>query len=99
MAERVQLSQSDANAAKGKIKNKSDSWLQNMSNLEKEVQTMANWFKGDTGNALIALYQRCQKEIKQDIEKFITEYNSTIDKAVSTLQQADSDVARQIGNM
>jgi len=99
MAERIQLSQGDANAAKGRITNKSNSWLQNMSTLEKEVQTMANWFKGDTGNALIALYQRCQKEIKQEIEKFITEYNGTIDKAVSTLQQADADVARQIGSM
>ena len=99
MAERIQLSQSDANAAKGKIVNKSQSWLQNISTLEKEVQTMANWFKGETGNALIALYKRCQSEIKKDIEQFIAEYNQTIDKAVSTLQGADSQVATSINNM
>jgi len=70
--------------------------MQNMSAIEKEVQTMANWFKGETGDALIVLYQRCQKEIKQDIEQFIAEYNGTIDKAVRSLQDADSIVARQI---
>jgi len=88
---------SDAGSAKGRISSKSNSWMQNMSTIEKEVQTMANWFKGETGDALIALYQRCQKEIKRDIEQFITEYNGTIDNAVRSLQDADSSVARQIG--
>ena len=97
MAERIQLSLSDANSAKGRISSKSNSWMQNMSTIEKEVQTMANWFKGETGDALIALYQRCQKEIKREIEQFIMEYNGTIDKAVRSLQDADSSVARQIG--
>ena len=99
MAERIQLSQSDAASAKGRITSKSDAWLQNMSTLEKEVQTMANWFKGDTGNAMIALYQRCQQKIKSDIQQFISDYNGTIDKAVSSLQSADSQVANSINGM
>jgi len=97
MAERIQLSQGEANSAKGRIKSKSDSWMQNMSTIEKEVTAMANWFKGETGNALIALYQKCQSEIKKDIGRFISEYNETIDKAVHSLQDADHQVARQIG--
>jgi len=99
MAERIQLSRNDANTAMGRLSTKSDSWLQNMSNIEKEVQAMSDWFKGETGNALIALYQRCQKEIKKDIERFITEYNGTVDKAVNSLQDADSSVAKQIGGV
>jgi len=97
MAERIQLSLSEAGSAKERIKSKSNSWIQNMSIIEKEVQNMANWFKGETGNALITMYQRCQKEIKDDIEQFISDYNGTIDKAVSSLQDADSSVARRIG--
>ena len=99
MAERIQLSQSEANSSKSRIKSKSDSWMQEMSKIEKEVQSMANWFKGETGNALIALYQKCQQEIKKDIAEFITGYNATIDKSVSALQSADSSVAKQIGSM
>ena len=99
MAERIQVSQSDASSAKGRIRSKSNTWLGQMSSLEKEVQTMANWFKGETGNALISLYQRCQSEIKKEIEKFITEYNQTIDKAVGALQDADSQVASSINSM
>ena len=97
MAERIQLSQGDASLAKGRIKSEASSWMQNMSAVEKEVQSMADWFKGETGNALIALYQKCQKEIKKDIEQFITDYNWTVDRAVRSLQDADSLVARQIG--
>jgi len=97
MAENIQLSRNDADSAKGRINSKSDSWLQNMSSIEKEVQTMSDWFRGETGNALIALYQRCQKEIKKDIEQFIEGYNGTLDKAVSTLQDADSSIAKQLG--
>ena len=96
MAERIQLSQSEAGSAKGRIKAKSDSWMQNMTSVEKEVQAMAYWFKGETGNALIALYQKCQREIKKDIEQFIIDYNGTVDRAVRSLQDADSSVARQI---
>jgi len=99
MADSIQLSQGEASSAKGRITSKSSSWLGNMSTLEKEVNTMANWFKGDTGNALLGLYQRCQADIKKEIEKFITEYNQTIDKAVSSLQSADAQVASSINNM
>jgi len=97
MAENIQLSRNDANSSMGRIKSKSDSWLQNMCSIEKEVHMMSDWFKGETGNALVTLYQRCQKDIKNDIEHFIAEYNGTLDKAVSALQDADSSVAKQLG--
>lgn len=99
MAERIQLSINDAYTAKGRISSKANSWMQSMSTIEKEVQTLANWFKGETGDELIALYERCQKEIKKDIEQFVAEYNRAIDKAVRSLQDADSSVARQIRAM
>jgi len=99
MAERIQLSQGEANSSKGRIKSRADSWLQNMSTIEREVMSMANWFKGETGDELIKLYQRCQREIKREIEEFITEYNSTIDKSVQSLQSADSSLAKKIAGM
>jgi len=98
-ADRIQVSQGEASSAKSRITSRSNTWLSNIKTLENEVKTMANWFKGDTGNALITLYQKCQSEIKKDIEQFITDYNKTIDKAVSELQGADSQVASAIGNM
>jgi len=96
MADCIQLSQKDADSAKSRIKSKSDSWINNMTNIEKEVLAMVNWFKGETGAALIQLYQKCQKEIRKDIEQFISEYNGTIDKAVRSLQDADRSVAKQV---
>lgn len=99
MADQVRLSQSEANSAKSKIANKTDSWLSNMSSLEKEVSDLANWFKGDTGNALVELFRKCQKEIKGDINRFISEYNGTIDKAVNALTNADRQTATAIGNL
>ena len=99
MARQIQVSQSDANAAKGRIISKANTWMGNISVLEKEVETMAGWFKGETGTALIGLYKKCQKEIKKDIENFIAEYNQTIDKSVSALQDADSQVASSINKI
>jgi len=96
MADSIQLSQKDAESAKLRITTKSDTWINNMSSIEKEVSAMANWFKGETGAALILLYQKCQKDIQKDIHQFIGEYNGTIDRAVSSLQDADHSVAKQI---
>ena len=97
MAERIQLSEAEGLSAEGRIKSKTNAWLQNMSTIEKEVQSMASWFKGETGAALITLYYTCQTEIKKEIDQFITDYNKTLQKAIRSLMEADMQIASAIG--
>ena len=99
MAETIQTSESRAQTAKARIQNKTDSWLANMKSIENEVKAMEEWYKGETGPALVRLYQRCQKEAKNNIERFIAEYNETIDKSVYTLLDADTANGKNIDGM
>ena len=98
MADRINVSESNATAIRQKIVSESLTWLNGMSKIKNKVGEISRSLESETGLALIELFERCQREIKSNIENFITEYNRIISLSVSKLQSADAQIASSIGS-
>ncbi len=96
MAERIQLSEGEAKAAISNLKSKKDQVIQCVENLQKEVNKVEGWWKGDSAVKFVQEFAIVKKTINDGVTECIEKYCNLLDSVIKAHQQADRDIAAQI---
>jgi len=96
MAERIQLSEGEARSAISNLKNKKETVIGSVNNLQKEVDKVQSWWKGESAIAFVQEFQTIKDYINKNVEDCIEKYCNLLDSVIKAHQEADASIAAQI---
>ncbi len=95
MAEKIELSASEATSSVRTIKGKAKDAQNTVNTLQRDIRNVKNWWKGDSAVAFVDEFEKSKKEFDKMIE-CINKYADLLSKAIEIQQKADADIARQM---
>ena len=96
MAERIQLSEGEARAAISNLKTKKETVINTVNNLQKEVDKVQGWWKGESAIAFVQEFKTIKEFINKNVEECIEKYCNLLDSTIKAHQEADASIAAQI---
>ena len=96
MAERIQLSEGEARSAISNLKTKKETVINTVNNLQKEVDKVQSWWKGESAIAFVQEFKTIKEYINKNVEDCIEKYCNLLDSVIKAHQEADANIAAQI---
>lgn len=96
MADRIQLSDSEARAAINSLRKKGEQVQQTVNNLQRDVDRVQSWWKGDSSVAFVQEFAQIRNEINKRVGECIDFYCNLLDSTIKAHQEADASIASRI---
>ena len=95
MANEITLKASEAATAVRTIKGKANDAQTTVNQLQRDINNVKSWWKGDSCVAFVDEFTKLKKEFDKMID-CINKYGDLLSKAIEIQQKADADIARQM---
>ena len=95
----IQLSVEAKEASKKKFITERDNIITSLEKLQREVNNVQNWWKGQSGVAFMEKFTQVKAEIKAGIEGCVADYCQLMDATVEAHMEADRQLAAKVRSL
>jgi uncharacterized protein YukE len=83
-------------SSKSKFIRERDGIVASLERLQREVNNLQSWWKGESGIAFMETFTKVKNEIKTGIEGCVAEYCALMDATVDAQMEADRQLAAKV---
>ena len=95
----IQVSVESKEASKKKFNTERDKIVSSLEQLQREVNNVQGWWKGESGKAFMEKFTKVKTEIKAGIEGCVADYCALMDATVEAHLDADRQLAAKVRNL
>ncbi|MCL1874344.1 MAG: WXG100 family type VII secretion target [Clostridiales bacterium] len=95
----IQVSVEAKEASKKKFNTERDNIITSLERLQREVNNVSAWWKGESGAAFMEKFTQVKAEIKAGIEGCVFDYCNLMDSTVNAHLDADKQLAAKVRSM
>ncbi|MCL1975896.1 MAG: WXG100 family type VII secretion target [Firmicutes bacterium] len=95
----IQVSVEAKEASKKKFNIERDNIIASLEKLQREVNNVQGWWKGQSGAAFMEKFTQVKAEIKAGIEGCVADYCALMDATIEAHIEADRQLAAKVRNL
>ncbi|MCL1905406.1 MAG: WXG100 family type VII secretion target [Clostridiales bacterium] len=95
----IQVSIEAKEASKKKFNTERENIVASLERLQREVNNVQSWWKGESGAAFMEKFTKVKAEIKAGIESCVADYCALMDATVDAHLEADRQLAAKVRSM
>jgi uncharacterized protein YukE len=93
----IRLSVAEKEASKKKFTAEKDNIIRSLDRLQREVNNVQSWWKGESGAAFVEKFAKTKAKITSGLEGRVADYCVLMDATVDALLEADKQLAAKVG--